>query len=61
MINYMLNKYFYNFCLFRNEFIRDKLEKIVSHQDDNGLDNIDKNLLNITYITAEERYILFYY
>lgn len=57
----MLNKYFHNFCLFRNEFIRDKLEKIVSHQDDNGLDNIDQNLLNITYITAEERYILFYY
>lgn len=57
----MLNIFRIFFCLFRNEFIRDKLEKIVSHQDDNGLDNIDKNLLNITYITAEERYILFYY
>lgn len=45
----------------RNEFIKDKLEKIVNNQDENGLDNIDKNLLNISYIRAEERCILFNY
>lgn len=45
----------------RNEFIKDKLEKIVNNKDENGLDNIDKNLFNISYIRVEERCILFNY